>query len=245
MITDTENKSKNVKSDIIEKFRFVPCCKDKGRGVYEILPDGYFDLSFLLSESGCKVFLAGPYTQKTIVPIGSYELFIISFRVGRMPRFLDINPRELVNRVVELPRIFGLDAGAVSEEMMMKKNQLFRQKFILGMLSHADLPAMISDKIYEHAIAVIEASGGQVQVGEIARILGVSNRTLERKFKDVLGFSPKMFARLVRFQKVVEILRSEHVAPRLTDIAYEFGYADQAHFIHDFKELSGVSPASF
>jgi AraC-like DNA-binding protein len=239
-----ENKFHEIETGIIDKFRLVQFGKDEEKREYEILPDAYFDLSFLCSELGCKILLAGPYTNKTIVPLGRYELFIISFRVGRMPKFLDIKPYELVNRIVELPRIFGLDADIIGEEMI-KKDYFLKQNFIKRLLHDADLPFMTGDTTYNHAAAIIEAYGGQIQVGTVTRILGVSNRTLERKFRNILGFPPKMFIRLVRFQKVLEKLRSNQSLPQLADIAYEFGYADQSHFIHDFKELSGYLPGSF
>ncbi len=48
---------------LIDSYRFVPRERFKRSREYEILPDGYFDLAFLLSDSTCRIFLAGPYTQ--------------------------------------------------------------------------------------------------------------------------------------------------------------------------------------
>ena len=96
---------------LIDSYRFVPRDRFKRSREYEILPDGYFDLAFLLSESTCKILLAGPYTQKTNVPLGHFELIIVHFRVGRMPNFTNISPSELVNTMVELPRIYGSQQG--------------------------------------------------------------------------------------------------------------------------------------
>ena len=54
---------------LIDSYRFVPRERFKRSREYEILPDGYFDLAFLLSDLTCRIFL-GPYTQKTSVPLG-------------------------------------------------------------------------------------------------------------------------------------------------------------------------------
>jgi AraC-like DNA-binding protein len=102
-----------------------------------------------------------------------------------------------------------------------------------------------NDKIYQNAISLIDARDGLIKVGEIAESLNVSIRTLERKFNDFLGFSPKMFVRLVRFQKVMEALQSKSTTGSLSDIVYKFGYFDQSHFIRDFKLMSEVLPGSF
>ncbi len=230
---------------MIESYRFIAGDRRNESRQYEILPDGYFDLSFLLSESACKIFLAGPYTQKTYVPLGTYELFIVHFRAGRMPRLINGRPRELVNTMIELPGLCGRDTDIIGEELMRNKAAGFRQAFVENLLCHTHAAPLSNDKLYEEAAAAIESGGGQIHIGELAHLLNVNTRMLERRFKAILGFSPKMFARLVRFQKIVEKLRTVSDASRLTDIAHEFGYTDQSHFIRDFKAMSGVPPASF
>ena len=230
---------------LIDSYRFVPRERFKRSREYEILPDGYFDLAFLLSDSTCRIFLAGPYTQKTNVPLGHFELIIVHFRVGRMPNFTNISPCELVNTMIELPHIYDLDGDTIGDWLLRRKTTDLRKSLIEKILGNVNVSRVLSDKTYENAIALIDARDGQIQVGELARILNVSNRTLERKFRHILGIPPKKFAKLVRFQRVLEKLRSSSVSGNLIDIAYEFGYADQAHFILDFNAMSGISPSSF
>jgi AraC-like DNA-binding protein len=246
MITGAENNfKKNARMEMVEKYRLVTFAENSGSRLYEILPDAYFDLSFLFSESDCKVFLAGPYTEKTNVPIGGYDLFIVSFRVGRMPMFLEIRPYELVNTMIELTRINGIDVDSIGEKLMIKKDLHFRQNFIEELLCQVEFTFMKNNHVYEQATAIIEACGGRIRVGDVSRMLNVSNRTLERQFKATLGFSPKRFIRLVRFQKVIEKLQSGYPFSKTTDIAYEFDYTDQSHLIRDFKSLAGILPSSF
>lgn len=230
---------------MVEKYRFVPCGNNSGPRHYEILPDAYFDLSFLFSASDCKVFLAGPYTEKTTVSIGVYEMFIVSFRTGRMPFFPEIKPYELVNTMIELTRLNDLDVVSIGEQLMMKKDLDLRRNFIEELLCRADFTLMKNNHVYEQATAIIEAYGGLIRVGDISRMLNISNRTLERQFKATLGISPKRFIRLVRFQKVLEKLHAGHPFSKTTDVAYEFDYTDQSHFIRDFKALAGILPGSF
>lgn len=230
---------------LIDSYRFVPRDRFKRSREYEILPDGYFDLAFLLSESACKIFLAGPYTQRKNAPLGTYELIIVHFRVGIMPSLSNIHASELVNSMIELPYVCGLDGDTIGEELLKQTTTDRRKTYLEKILGHVEVSPTSSDKIYENAIALIDARDGQIQVGEIARMLNVSNRTLERKFNHSLGFPPKMFVRLVRFQKALETIRSSSSSRSLTDIAYGFGYFDQAHFIHDFKLMSDVLPGSF
>jgi methylphosphotriester-DNA--protein-cysteine methyltransferase len=65
---------------------------------------------------------------------------------------------------------------------------------------------------------------------------------LERRFKAIVGTTPKKFASIVRFNTVLRDLDS---AKSLTDICYEHGFFDQAHFIKDFRHYTGDTPESF
>src|SRR5262245_21703697 len=75
-------------------------------------------------------------------------------------------------------------------------------------------------------------------ISELADYCQVSVRQLERGFRRVIGTSPKVFARTVRFEQAQRRLMFDPDAD-LTELAYECGYFDQAHFIKDFKAFTG------
>jgi len=78
----------------------------------------------------------------------------------------------------------------------------------------------------------------------LASKLAVTSRNLERKFASLVGKSPKQFIRIVRFQEVMNGII--HQKPNyLTEYAFNNGYFDQSHFIHEFKTLSGYTPSEF
>ena len=74
--------------------------------------------------------------------------------------------------------------------------------------------------------------------------LNITERSLERYFKQYVGISPKLYARINRFQTALETLRKSNF-DSLTDIAYQNNYFDQSHFIRDFKEFAGTTPKHF
>ena len=78
----------------------------------------------------------------------------------------------------------------------------------------------------------------------LTRDLSVSPRKLERHFLSHVGMSPKLFSRLVRFDRAVRDL-SKRGDRSWTDFALAHGYSDQAHFINEFREFSGVTPTEF
>ncbi len=81
-------------------------------------------------------------------------------------------------------------------------------------------------------------------VGKVAASLDWSHRHFIARFSEAVGLSPKRYARLVRFGRV--LLRLERQKETgLAEIAQDAGYADQAHFNRDFRRFSGISPGEY
>lgn len=94
------------------------------------------------------------------------------------------------------------------------------------------------------AVAAIEGSGGQLPIGTVLRTCGTSARQLERLFDAGVGLSPKRFARVTRFQRALALLEQVERRGPTAAAAFDCGYADQAHFIRDFKALAGYPPGA-
>ncbi len=66
-------------------------------------------------------------------------------------------------------------------------------------------------------------------------------KKLERKFSSWVGISPRHYLKITRFKAAVNLLRNKNFL-KFSDVAYQLHYFDQAHFIKNVKELSGLSP---
>ena len=95
-----------------------------------------------------------------------------------------------------------------------------------------------------HAVTRIFKSDGQVCLKSLIKYLQISERTFERKFLYHIGVGPKMFSRICQFQSSLKQMEKEKF-DKLSDIAYENGYADQSHFIRVFSEFTGYTPLEF
>jgi AraC-like DNA-binding protein len=93
-----------------------------------------------------------------------------------------------------------------------------------------------------NAIHQIESEQGRVSVETVARSVGYSRRSLERRFKESTGISVKKFTNHVRFNWALRLLLN---GKSLANVAYDCAYFDQAHFTACFKELSGTTPGQF
>jgi AraC-like DNA-binding protein len=106
------------------------------------------------------------------------------------------------------------------------------------------LVSSIDLKQIESAAKMLHHQKGQFRIAELADYCNLSERQLQRVFRDSVGVSPKLLARTIRFEEIRRRLMFEPEA-NLTELAYEFGYTDQAHFIRDFKEFAGRTPGEF
>jgi AraC-like DNA-binding protein len=96
----------------------------------------------------------------------------------------------------------------------------------------------------DFALDIINEKKGNIAIKQIAESCRISERTLERKFTEQLGFSPKEYVRLIRFKNVMHYLMLQ---PKMSwaELAYYFGYADQSHLHKDFQYFAATSPERF
>ena len=88
------------------------------------------------------------------------------------------------------------------------------------------------------------AAPGPLRIEALARSLGSTTRTLERRVIMATGLPPATLRRVMRFRRTFRLLES---TPRGTwaEVAVKTGYADQAHLIRDFRQFTGASPSEF
>ena len=114
------------------------------------------------------------------------------------------------------------------------------EDFLIGLR----LNILFDPKQVRTAAKLLYHTRGQFRVAELADHCHLSMRQLQRQFDATTGVSPKALARAIRFESIRERLMFDANA-NLTDLAYEFGYADQAHFIKDFKAFTDKTPGEF
>ena len=81
-------------------------------------------------------------------------------------------------------------------------------------------------------------------VSGLAEAVGLSERQLRRRFESAVGYGPKRFARILRFQRLLDLLRSQGDRTRWAELAIEASYADQPHMINECRALAGMSPVA-
>ncbi len=96
----------------------------------------------------------------------------------------------------------------------------------------------------DHCIATIYQKNGNVSVNELLATTDFSSRHFTRVFREIVGVPPKYFCKVVQLNGLFEAMNSSD-DDKVLQLALEYGYYDQSHFIHDFKKLIGDSPQRF
>jgi AraC-like DNA-binding protein len=213
--------------------------EEESGGENRVLPDGCADLVFDLT--GGEAMAVGTMTRPLVVPSGG-DLLGVRFRPGRAAAFLRIPLAEITDAQVSLgdlwrnacggQAILPVQTGGIACLPLLEAELLRRL-------------APDRDPRVDGAIRRIVATGGAERVETVAREIGISRQHLARQFLHHVGVSPKTFARVVRFRRVMEDRRSRLSEVDWSRLALEHGYYDQSHLIADFRELAGATPSSF
>jgi AraC-like DNA-binding protein len=96
------------------------------------------------------------------------------------------------------------------------------------------------DARMELAAARLESSAGKIRIETAARAAGMSMRGFQIRFRQSVGTTPKEFARLMRLQATLHALDGD---TRLSDLAADTGFSDQAHATRELQRVTGLTPA--
>lgn len=147
------------------------------------------------------------------------------------------------NRVVPIAEVFGASILTLQRELRAAGADIGAKTALLDRYFLERLRITPGQQLLFQLKAKLESADGLIRIDDLCDIGGLSIRHLDRLFRDHLGFSPKTFARIVRFQNALKQLK-EKPGCTLADVAARCGYYDQPHFVREFKTYAGVVPSA-
>lgn len=207
-------------------------------------------------ESGADIFLNRKKLSalflygQTIKPINIYTFgevnAIIFFLYPHVIRSLfGIRADELRDNCVDLELLPFPEAKHVRERLSASTSTEARKAVLSDFLLRlTKRKKIVMDRKLIYATSRLTLAKGDLPLKTLRTDIQVSERTFERKFREHVGISPRLYARICRFQSAMMQLQSDNYS-KLTDIAYDNGYADQSHFIRTFQEFTGLTPSDF
>lgn len=221
-----------------------------------IVPDGRPEIVFNFSEpmrrldggrGGLqpRVLAIGQLTgPMSICSTGPVDLIGVRFEPGGLHALLGVSLAELVHAEASLDALVPRAHGRLWDAARRDREGAGVSSLCEELLRLADESASMRRRgdVVTAAVGLLRA---ERDIASIARELGVSTRTLERRFRASVGLGPKALQRTLRFAGVVAALRSSGRAVDGAMLALRHGYCDQPHLIREFRSLAGMSPERF
>lgn len=166
-------------------------------------------------------------------PAGLFSLFRLS-----IPPFADQLLQLELGRDITPPWYFSL--RRVVESMPVNSRSQCVAKLQAWLINQQQI-SQLKDN---HTLALVQAvQKSSDPLGELAKKIGIIQRTLERRLKRETGFSPQELVNFGRIQRARDLLCCSQLS--LVDVAIQCGYFDQAHFSHSFKQITLETPSSY
>ncbi len=189
-----------------------------------------------------QTFIYGQTIKRTkLLLTGHFSTLGACFFPHTLRAVFGFNASELTDSCIDLDLVFAhlneqlINAVSTDEQVAIISGYLFSR------IAKTNTQA---DATIQQALSQIITSKGNVSLKELQQSVQLSERSFERRFNEHVGISPRLFARVCKFQASLSQLKNNDFT-RLSDIAYDNGYADQSHFIRTFREFAGFSPNQF
>lgn len=243
----------------IECFWMLKSPSHLSTGSERLPADGRVEVMFHLAGPSKRYQADGqgePHVQRTssilggrsrgyvVEQIGASHYVAIRFRPGGIAPFIHLPLTDLVDQVVDLDVIWGPTVKRLEEQLFEAPSPQalveILNTMLLGRFEH--LPHL---RMIEAATQLIDASGGNLSVRHLADHFGWSQKHFERLFAQYIGFHPKRYARISRFQQMSVWAASRASGMTMGELAAAFGYFDQSHFSKEVMAFTGASPRTF
>lgn len=175
------------------------------------------------------------------------DLAGVLFEPGALPAFVSQRADLLSNRSVPLDQIWSGHVDDLRSRMRERSSAQARLSMLEDFLCRLLLKRATEWAFHpavEFALREIGRESNRLSVSGLARSTGWSERRFSQLFREQVGFSPKVWTRLQRFQRAVCQLRAG-VGVRWADLAVQCGFCDQAHLANEFRAFSGMDVTTY
>ena len=210
-----------------------------------LLPQGTVELVVDLDAPVFDGVVSGPHSRFFLLDTTLPQRLVgVHFKPGGAFPFMRPPMHELRNRAAPLDSLWGSAARELRDRLANARTDTEIFDIVERMLL-----ARAGDRLQRHpAVGFALKEFTRVPhvrtIAEVSRQIGLSQRRFIQVFTEGVGLTPKVFCRVRRFQAAVTMAH-RHGRPNWAELALDCGYFDQAHFIHDFEEFSGLTPSGW
>lgn len=172
---------------------------------------------------------------------GPIDALGIRLRPGGLAQFTDIPVHHFHNSITAMQDVIGPQAEVWLEILLQSPTVIERIANIESMLSRQCKSTLETENRMK-LISAVKRSNAE-SVSALCDLTGIHYKKLERMFNNATGYTPKTFVRIMRFYR--SLLHMKQKENHFTTIGLDAGYYDQSHFVHDFKQFTGLTPSKF
>ncbi|WP_431211574.1 helix-turn-helix domain-containing protein [Puia sp. P3] len=192
------------------------------------------------------VFLYG----QTVEPIrmatmGSLKMVVVCLHPHAVHPIFRLSAKEITDDCLDLSLLSAAPGIDITERL---RNEVGVEEQVRVLFDYIEQVVTRNGSTVDAGMAYaathIWQAGRGLSLKKLQQTLNLSERSLQRKFVQYVGISPRLFSKISQFQAALAQLTSRKFF-KLSDIAYDNGYADQSHFIRGFKKFTGLSPNAY
>jgi AraC-like DNA-binding protein len=245
-------------SGFVERFWHLRDAPAHGKE--RIMPGGTMELVINLQEDEFRIYdanssdrfkrfsgsvISGAHGRPFVIDTRTHAAIIgVHFRPGGAFPFLNAAAHELAGTHVDLMALWGQSAVKLRERLCAGVNPGERIRLLERALTAHLFKPLEHHPAVEFALHAFERIHAGPAVRDVAQAAGISHRRFIQIFEREVGLSPKMYSRLRRFQRTLD-LAQRMTGPEWARLALDCEYCDQSHFIRDFQIFSGLSPKNY
>jgi AraC-like DNA-binding protein len=172
------------------------------------------------------------------------DLIGIVFEPGGFPPFVRDPAHLFSNRSVDLESVWGATAPSLRDSLRELDTPQARLHGLEQFLFLKFNGCMTRHPAVDFALTRFQRAAGMATVREVAMSTGWSERRFSQVFREQVGFAPKVWTRIVRFQRAVQQLHNGADLP-WAELALDCGFYDQSHFANEFRAFSGIDATTY
>ncbi len=247
-VFDTQNfRQENCLRDGISHFYSFTTESEKAQ---RLVPDGCIDMFFEYDPSRpghMHSYVAGTKLSYTVDSrLFHNEIFGVRFMPGDRPVMLDVTMKDLIGKRIESEYALKGDIswlGLMADERdFYGRIRIFSEHYGRSLQDSEkpsgklELLAAVKKLIYD--------SCGKIKIHDLEEKTNYTERYINKIFMEEMGFSPKIFCKIIQFQKSLGLLNCGR-KENMTQVAVDLGYYDQSQFIRDFTKYCGITPNKY
>lgn len=181
---------------------------------------------------------------ETLTIHDNFTLIAYFFKPFTLFALFGVSAQELTNNPINLNLLSPSKTGPLQERLLNASSTSAMLALLDDYVFSLITKTTADCQLIRFATQAIVENASKDALIKVQQELHITERTFQRLFEKNIGVAPNQFRRIWQFNKAFQQLNNRQFS-KLSDLAFENGYADQSHYIRAFKEFTGITPKDY